>query len=301
VTERRKIVVFGGAGFLGRRAVQCLLDHDFAVRVASRHPERSQAIFRSATSELEFVRADVTDDASIGTAVAGTFGVVNAVSLYVERGARTFYSVHVEAASRVARHSREANVARLVHVSGIGADIASPSRYIRSRGQGEYAVRAAFPTATITRPAVMFGPDDTFLNPLIRLLRKYPFFPLFGTGRTALQPAYVEDVGEAIARALVLSEVEAVYELGGPDIYTYENLLHTISARLDLRPVLVPMPFAVWQALALLAENLDHPPITRNQVELMKIDNIVASSLPGFAALGIQPHGIETLLATKGK
>jgi NADH dehydrogenase len=201
------VAVFGGTGFLGRRVVRHLLDRDLAVRLASRHPERAQA-----TSALEFIPADITD-ASIRTTVAGVFGVVNAVSLYVERGTQTFHSVHVEATARLARHSREADVARLVHVSGIGADIASSSPYIRSRGQGEYAVRTAFSTATIIRPAVMFGPDDTFLNRLIRLLRKVPLFPLFGTGRTALQPAYVEDVGEAIARASILSEVKDVYEL----------------------------------------------------------------------------------------
>jgi len=296
VTDRLKVVVFGGTGFLGRRIVQHLLDHRFAVRVASRHPGRHQAIFRGATSALEFVRADVSDDASIGSAVAGTFGVVNAVSLYVEQGDQTFYSVHAEAAARVAMRSRESNVTRLAHISGIGADIASPSPYIRSRGEGENAVRAAFPAATIIRPAVMFGPDDAFLIPLIKLLRQFPFFPLFGSGRRALQPAYVEDVGEAVARTFVVSRAEDIYELGGPHIYMYKDLLRTIGDHLGLRRVLVPVPFTMWRALALLAENLPRPPITRNQVELMKIDNIVSPACPGFAALGIQPQAIEVVL-----
>jgi len=286
---------------LGRRIVQHLLDHHFGVRVASRHPERGQAIFPGRTLALEFVRADVSDIGSISAAVAGTFGVVNAVSLYVEQGTQTFHSIHVEAAGRLAMHSRVSDVARLVHLSGIGADVASPSPYIRSRREGENAVRAAFPGATIIRPSVIFGPDDAFLIPLIKLLRKFPLFPLFGRGRTALQPTYVEDVGEAIARTFVVSQAETIYELGGPEVYTYEALLRTIGDRLGSRRVLFPVPFAIWQVLAFLAESWPQPPITRNQIELMRIDNIASPACPGFGTLGIEPAGIEAVLATKRK
>ena len=187
------VAVFGGTGFLGRRIVQRLLDHGLSVRIASRHPERGEGIFRATSSQLEFATADVSDNALIGAVVAGAFGVVNAVSLYVEGRRHSFHSVHVEAAARVAMHARHSHAARLIHVSGIGADSTSLSPYIRSRGEGENAVRAAFPAATIVRPAVMFGPDDVFLNPLITLLRKVPVLPLFGLGRTALQPACVDE------------------------------------------------------------------------------------------------------------
>src|SRR5437764_2112068 len=260
VTGQRTIAVFGGTGFLGRRIVQRLLDHGFSVRIASRHPERGEGIFRATSSQLEFVRADVSDNAMIGAVVAGAFGLANALSRYVESRRQTFPSVHVEAAARVAMHARHSRATRLVHVSGIGADGTSLSPYIRSRGEGENAVRAAFPAATIIRPAVMFGPDDAFLIPLIKLLREFPLFPLFGSGRTALQPAYVEDVGEAVARAFAVSRAEDIYELGGPHIYMYRDLLRTIGDHLGLRRVLVPVPFTMWQALALLAENLPRPP-----------------------------------------
>lgn len=292
--------MFGGTGFLGRRVVRQMLDRDFAVRVASRRPERGDAIVRAKSlvksSALEFVRADISDDASIEAVVAGAFGVVNAVSLYVEQDGRTFHSVHVEAAARVAMHSREANVAGLVHVSGIGADAASASSYIRSRGEGENAVRAAFPLAKIIRPAVMFGPDDAFLVPLLKLLRKFPVFPLFGSGRTQLQPACVEDVGAAIARTLEASQAAAIHELGGPHVYSYRELLRTVCDCLGLQRLFVPVPFAMWQALALLAENLPGPPITRNQIELMRTDNVASPDCAGFGALGIEPHGIEAVL-----
>jgi NADH dehydrogenase len=206
--------------------------------------------------------------------------------------------VHVEAAERVARHARDLWVERLMHVSGIGADAASSSRYIRSRGEGENAVRNAFPAATIIRPAVMFGPDDAFLMPLTGLLRKFPVFPLFGDGSTRLQPVYVDDVGEAVARTCEAAQVETIYEFAGPRAYTYKDLLRTVSRRLGLRCSLVPVPFVMWQALAFLAELLPRPPITRNQIDLMRVDNIASDACPGFSALGIEPRGIEAVLAS---
>jgi NADH dehydrogenase len=295
----RQAVVFGGTGFLGRRVVRHLLDRGHAVRVASRHPERGRTIFPDDPPRLELVRAEIGEDASSRRALVDAFAVVNTVSLYLERGSRTFRSVHVEAAARLAAHARAAGATRLVHVSGIGADPASPSPYIRSRGEGEIAVRAAFPGATIVRPAVMFGPDDAFLTTLAALLRRTPAFALFGRGGTMLQPADVEDVGEAVARIADAAQAEPLYELAGPRSYSYRGLLETLCDRLGLRRPLVPVPFVIWQALAELAELLPRPPITRNQVELMRIDTVSSAAQPGFGALGIEPRGIETVLAAR--
>jgi uncharacterized protein YbjT (DUF2867 family) len=285
------IYVFGGTGFLGRRIVRRLRDHGHTVRIASRHPERARSPI--ADKWLEPVRADIEDEGSLVAALADAQGVVNAVSLYVERANATFRSVHVEGAARVAREARRAGVERLIHVSGIGADPGSDSPYIRSRGEGELAVKSAFPDATIVRPAVMFGPDDAFLNTTLTLLRRLPAFPMFGNGRTKLQPADVEDVAEAIARAF--GQHRALYELGGPRIYAYEELLRTIAQKAGLKPLLVPVPFSLWRALAWTAELLPNPPVTRNQVELMRIDTI-AGSEPGFEALGISPRPLEDVL-----
>jgi uncharacterized protein YbjT (DUF2867 family) len=293
----KKVVVFGGTGFLGRRVVRHLLDHAYVVRVASRHPERAKNIFSTDPPLLELIWADIAEVASIREAVRDAFAAVNAVSLYVERGNQTFHSVHVEAAESLARCAREAGVERLVHVSGIGADPASPSPYICSRGEGEHAVHAAFPEATIVRSAVMFGPDDVFLTPLIGLLRNLPVLPVFGRGETRLQPAHVEDVAEAIARIIDGQQAQALYELAGPRIYTYKELLEAISNHLGLRRAFVPVPFGAWQALAYFAEFLPRPPFTRNQIELMKVDNVASTEYPGFGALGIQASGIEAVLA----
>jgi uncharacterized protein YbjT (DUF2867 family) len=293
----RSVTVFGGTGFLGRRIVRHLLDRGFAVRVATCRPERARRMFADETRSFDAIRADVDDDGAVAAAVAGAFAVANAVSLYVERGGRTFHSVHVEGAARVARHAREQSVEPLVHVSGIGADAGSASRYIRSRGQGEDAVRAAFPAATIVRSAVMFGPDDAFLTPIVDLLRRFPVFPMFGRGRTRLQPAHVEDVAQGIASALAAAEREPIYELAGPRTYTFENLLRTICAHLGVERMLVPVPFAMWRALAHPAEMLPSPPLTLNQVQLMEVDNVASPGRPGFNALGVEPGTLETALA----
>ena len=290
------VTVLGGTGFLGRRIVAHLLDLGFTVRIAARHPDRARRMFADEARPLEPIRADVSDDGSVAAAVAGAFAVVNAVSLYVERGGATFHSVHVEAAARVARQAQAHGVERLVHVSGIGADAGSASRYIRSRGEGEAAVRAAFCAATIVRPAVMFGPHDAFLTPLVELLRRFSVFPMFGRGRTRVQPAHVDDVARAIASALAGAQQEPIYELAGPRIYTFDNLLRTICAHLGVERMLVPVPFGLWRPLAFAAEMLPHPPLTLNQVELMEVDNVASPDRPGFAALAIEPRSLESAL-----
>lgn len=293
---RGQMTVFGGTGFLGRCVVQRLLERDFSVRVASRHPERTAALFPGVQPGIESIRADINDDRSVLAAVAGVEGVVNAVSLYLESGHRTFHSVHVTGAARVARLALEAGVKRLIHVSGIGSDAGSISPYIRSRGEGEKIVREAFPAATLVRPSVMFGRGDAFVAPLTNMLRYLPLFPLFGHGQTQLQPAHVEDVAEAIARTIEIAEPRMSYELGGPRIYTYRALLEMLARHLGREPILVPIPFGLWHALASIAERLPQPPITRNQVDLMQIDSVVSPDAPGFGDLRISPASLEDLL-----
>ncbi|MCZ7593581.1 MAG: complex I NDUFA9 subunit family protein [Hyphomicrobium sp.] len=288
------VAVFGGTGFLGRRVVRHLLDKGFSVRVVSRHPQSSGASARQGSTPIF---ADIHDERSVASAIAGAQGVVNAVSLYVEHGVETFHAVHVEGAGRLARLAKDCGVRWLVQVSGIGSDAGSFSLYIRKRGEGELAVRAQLPGAIIVRPSVMFGPDDVFLNTIVRLLRWFPVYPMFGRGETRLQPAYVEDVGEAIARRLQASEApDITYELGGPHIYTYEQLLRTIAGRINRSPMLVPVPFAAWHALARMTELLPKPALTRNQVELMELDTIAAAGMAGFGALGIAPLSIDHVL-----
>src|SRR6266852_1279879 len=215
------------------------------------------------------------------------------------RRARTgdFHSVHVDSAQRVAAQAQRAGVDRLIHISGIVADAASQSRYIRKRGEGELAVRAAFVGALFIRPAVMFGPDDAFLTTILKLLRQLPVYPMFGRGRTRLQPAYVEDVAEAVARIMQRAEtLSTIFEFGGPRVYSYEQFLRSVAHQAGLAPLLIPMPFGVWHALAWASEILPGPPLTRNQVELMQTDTVSSPEMPGFIELGISPHSVEAIL-----
>ena len=297
-TNERTVAVFGGTGFLGRRVVRRLRTRGLSVRIASRHPDRANGLFALDDPQLQSVEADIHDEQSVARALAGAYGAVNAVSLYVEHRTETFHSLHVECAQRLATKARQAGVERLIHVSGIGADVASSSLYVRKRGEGELAVRAAFADALLIRPAVMFGPDDSFLTTIITLLERLPIYPMFGRGLTRLQPAYVEDVAEAITRALQRTEKHPVtFECGGPRVYSYEELLKTVAHEAGLKPRLIPIPFAAWHVLAWFAEMLPNPPITRNQVELMQIDNVASPEMPGFGELGISPLSIEEILS----
>jgi uncharacterized protein YbjT (DUF2867 family) len=296
-TNGRTVTVFGGTGFLGRRIVRHLRCREFPVRIASRHPDREHRQFGPDHPHLQSVEANIHDERSVADALAGAYGVVNAVSLYVEHGQQTFHSVHVESAQRVAAQAHRAGVERLVHVSGIGADAASPSRYIRKRGEGELAVRAAFVDALFVRPAVMFGPNDAFLTTILKLLRQLPIYPMFGRGLTRLQPAYVEDVAEAIGRIMQRAEAPSmIFEFGGPRVYSYEEFLRAVAHQAGLAPLLIPIPFAVWHALTWAFEILPGPLLTRNQVELMQIDTVSSPDMPGFGELGITPHSVEAIL-----
>jgi uncharacterized protein YbjT (DUF2867 family) len=296
-TNGRTVTVFGGTGFLGRRIVRILRSRGFPVRIASRHPDQGHRLFGPDDPQLQSVGADIHDERSVAATLAGAYGAVNAVSLYVEHGQETFHSVHVESAQRVAAQALRAGVDRLIYISGIGADAASPSRYIRKRGEGELAVRAAFADALFIRPAVMFGPDDAFLTTILKLLRQLPVYPMFGRGLTRLQPVYVEDVAEAIGRVMQRAETPStIFELGGPRVYSYEEFLGAVAHQAGLAPRLIPIPFALWNAFAWASEMFPSPLLTRNQVELMQIDTVSSPEMSGFVELGISLHSVEAIL-----
>jgi NADH dehydrogenase len=295
--SKRPVTILGGTGFLGRRVARHLRNHGFAVRIASRHPDRVRALFDDDGPWLQPVGADIRDNGSVMAAVNGAGAVVNAVSLYVEHGRDTFRAVHVDCARRAASVALHAGVERFVHVSGIGADETSGSPYIHSRGRGEIAVQAAFPGAVLIRPAVMFAPGDAFLTVILKLLRRSPVYPMFGSGKTRLQPVHAEDVAEAIARTVARTEAwPTIFELGGPQAYTFGELLRSIAREAGLKPALLPVPFTIWHGLAHVGELLANPPIVRNQVELMQIDSVTSSALPGLTDLGIVPQSVEAVV-----
>ena len=293
-----QVTVFGGSGFLGRQTVKRLAEDGAAVRVAVRHPERASFLTEFGTPGLiTTVCADVWDEATVGPAVAGSDAVVNTVGHYVEQKGATFEAIHGQGAMHVARASATTGVRRLVHISGIGADPGSESPYVRARAIGERLVMEAFPEATILRPSVMFGPEDAFFNQLAALARVMPILPLFGTGKVKLQPVYVSDVAEAVARALATEAATGkIYELGGPRAYTYKALLQLLLQQLGRRRLLMPVPYFVWELLAAVMAPLPHRPISRDQVVLMKRDNVVGPKALSFAELGLAPSAVEEIL-----
>jgi uncharacterized protein YbjT (DUF2867 family) len=291
------ITVFGGTGFLGRRIVRDLRSRGLVVRVAARHVQRMEGMLDAGDESLQLISMNVHDESAVRAAVDGAHGVVNAVSLYLEQGNASFHSVHVAAASRIARLASDVGVRRLVHVSGVGADPSSPSLYIRERGEGEHAVRASFPDVCLVRPTVMFGHDDRFLTPLRSLVSSFPVFPLFGRGITRLQPVHVSDVAEGIARLISENSPHpATFELGGPGIYSYRQIIRALARSAGADPVLLPVPLEFSNALALLGERLPGIPISRNQVDLMRLDNVTSANMPGFSELEIEPRSLEETL-----
>lgn len=289
------VAVFGGTGFLGTAAVSRLLDAGMTVRVAARHPDRLRA--DGPASRIRLAQTDVRDRASVAAALEGADAAVNAVGLYIERGAETFEAVHVRGAAAVATLAARAGVRKLIHVSGIGADAASESRYVRARAAGERLVRERFEGATILRPSVLFGPGDGFLNTIDAATRAAPVFPLFGRGRTRLQPVYVGDVADAIFRCLDRDAATGrICELGGPTVLTYRQVVELVLKFRRRRRLLLPVPFSLWRAQALVLSWLPRPPLTEDQVILMRDDNRVGEGAMTLADLGASVHHLDALL-----
>ncbi len=249
--------------------------------------------------QIEVVHADVWDESTVARALERSDWVINTVGHYVEKAGASFDAVHGQGALHVARQARRTGVERLIHISGLGADPTSDSPYVRARGTGEALVKKAFDEVTIFRPSVIFGPDDSFFNTLAGMARKSPILPLFGMGRTRLQPVFVGNVAEACVRALAdPSTVGKVYELAGPRAYTYRELVGMVRAHLGSTCLLVPVPFLAWDALAALLAVLPNPPLTRDQVKLMKPDNVVGEGTLTLHDLGIDPDSVEAILPT---
>jgi uncharacterized protein YbjT (DUF2867 family) len=292
------IAVFGGSGFLGRAIVDRLTAAGATVRVAVRHPGSLKPPDGAALAgRIVSTYADVRDETSVGRALEGCDTAVNAVGLYAERGDETFRAVHELGAMHVARQSARAGVKALVHISGIGADLNSRSRYVRSRARGEFLVREAFQDATIMRPSVIFGPNDKFLNTLISAMRWSPVLALFGAGKTRLQPVYLGDVAEAALRALTTPSSRAkAFELGGPQIFSYRTLVELVLKETGRSCLLIPLPFFAWDVLARLLLLLPKPPLTTDVVTLMRQDNVVGDDVLKFADLGFEPRALEAVL-----
>ena len=295
------VTVFGGSGFLGRHAVRALANRGYRIRVAVRRPELCgflQPMGR--VGQVNTVQANLRYPQSIAVAMRDADIAVNLVGILFQRGAQRFDAVQAAGAEAVALAAKSAGT-RLVHVSAIGADANSPSHYARSKAEGERRVLAAQPAAAIIRPSIVFGPEDDFFNRFAALARIAPALPLVGGGHTRFQPVFVGDVAEAIAKA-VDGETKSgtVYELGGPEVRTFRELMEFVLATIGRRRLLVPVPFGVMKFQAAFAQFLPKPPITPDQVELLKNDNVVSPEARSegrtLEALGIIPETISAIV-----
>jgi NADH dehydrogenase len=295
------VTVFGGSGFLGRHVVRALAKRRYRIRVACRRPELANFLQPLGTvGQIHAVQANIRFPASIEAAVRGSHAVINLAAILFERGNQSFDLVHAYGAERVAL-AAAAFGARMVHVSALGADADSASEYARTKAQGEASVLAAIPEAVIVRPSVLFGPEDDFFNRFASMARFLPALPLVGGGETKFQPVFVGDVAEAIALAVEgKARAGTIYEVGGPEVRSFKELMEFTLATIERKRLLIPLPFALAKLQASVLQFLPNPPLTPDQVELLKTDNVVseAAKLDGrtLEGLGISPVSIETIV-----
>ncbi len=296
----RRTAVLGGSGFIGRYVVQRLAARGDVVAVGCRHAEGARFLMTAGmVGQIAALNVAIDDEELLPPFLAGCNAVVNCVGILAQSGRQTFERVHHQGAARLARIARDARVQRLVHISAIGADPRSSSAYARTKGQGEAAVRDSFPTATILRPSVVFGPEDQFFNRFGAIAMISPALPLIGGGRTRFQPVYVGDVADAVLKCLEdPATAGRTYELGGPRTSTLRELVELLLDQIRRKRLLVDLPFGLAEFQARLMSVLPNPPLTPDQVELLKSDNVVSSGALGLAELGIAPTAVEAILPT---
>ena len=314
----RRVTLFGGTGFIGRHLVRRLAQAGARLCVVARDPEAGMFLKPLGNpGQIVVTYGSLLDAESVVAVVDGADVVVNLVGILYESGRQTFAAVHVDGARRVAEAARAAGVERLVHVSAIGASPHSPALYGRSKAAGEAAVREAFPGATVVRPSIVFGPEDDFFNRFAGLARLSPVLPLiggdivderlfaglvfrgrrFGAGTTRFQPVYVGDVADAIVAIMDRpGTVANDYELGGPRVYSFRELLEIVLRESGHRRLLVPLPFWLARLEAWFLERLPKPLLTRDQVNLLTRDNVATPGSLGLVDLGIAPTAVEAIV-----
>jgi len=294
----KRVVVFGGSGFVGRHVIKRLAAKNAMIRVPARDPDRAghlrplgdvgQIVPMRMAGTGEGAVADLVDEADL---------VINLVGILHERRPGDFQRIHAELAGTIARIAKARGIERLVQMSALGADPESESLYAQSRAGAEKAVREAYPEATILRPSIIFGPEDSFFNRFGRMAMLSPALPLIDGGHTRFQPVYVGDVADAIMKGLEDPDTEGrLFELGGPRIYTFRELLDYLLEVLGRRRWLMPLPSRIAEIQARFLEFLPDPPLTRDQIKLLKTDNVVSGREATLADLGLRPTPLEVIV-----
>ena len=306
--SEKLVTIFGGSGFIGRHLVRRMAAQGWRIRVAVRDTEK--ATFLKVTGrvgQVTLVPASISDEASVNKAIEGADAVINLVGVLYERGKRSFTNVHERGAKTVAKAAAEAGAEHFIHLSALGADDSSPSKYARSKAAGEAAVKAAFPKATILRPSVVFGPEDGFFNLFGKLMQIFPVVPFFtdivphaeGGGGPEFQPVYVCDVVAAISQALEDPRHEGqTYELAGPRVYCMRDVLQLVNQETGRNRWIIGVPFFIAKVQALFLQFLPKPLITPDQVKQLQIGSVPDGTLPGLEAFNIVPTAAECILPT---
>jgi NADH dehydrogenase len=300
------VTVFGGSGFVGGQVVRALAKRGVRIRVAVRNPGQGYRLrMLGDVGQIEVVQANIRMPTSVTRALDGAEGCINLVAVMHERGRQKFQSLHAMGARTVAEAAKTAGVTRLVHISAIGADAGSPSKYARTKAMGESAVREVMPSATILRPSIVFGPEDDFFNRFARMACSSPVLPLIGGGLTKFQPVFVGDVANAVAACLLDADTAGkTYELGGPGVFTFRALMEKLCEEIGRRPILLPVPFGVASLIGVAGDlvNLQPfpiaPPLTTDQAVLLRADNVAAPGALTLADLKIAATALEPILPT---
>ena len=298
--RNRRTAVLGGSGFIGRYVVKRLAARGEVIAVGCRNAEAAKFLKPMGdVGQIVPLNVAIGDETLLPAFLAGNDALVNCVGILRESGPQTFELVHHTGPARLARFAREAGIERFVHISAIGADSRSSSAYARTKAAGEQAVRDAFPTVTILRPSVVFGPEDQFFNRFAAMAMMSPALPLIGGGETRFQPVYVGDVADAVVKCLEdPTTAGRLYELGGPKIYTFREVIELLLHEIRRKRWFIDLPFGLAAFQARLMSILPNPPLTPDQVELLKRDNIVSSAAMTLASLGIAPTAAEMILPT---
>lgn len=295
------VTVFGGSGFVGTQAVRALARNGWRIRVAVRNPASSVELkVMGDVGQIQPVRCDITNPDDVAKALRGADAAVNLVGILFETPGRGFDKTHVEGSRNIAEACVAQGVGRLVQMSAIGADPKSEGAYGRSKGEAEAAVRKIKPDAVILRPSIVFGTGDGFLNRFASMATMSPALPLIGFGSTKFQPVWVGDVAEAVARSVARADAAGrTFELGGPEVWSFKEILEYILRETGRSRLLAPLPFFAAEAIGSLAELtaiVGIPPVlTRDQVLMLKSDNVAAPGAEGLSAFGIEATGLEAI------
>jgi uncharacterized protein YbjT (DUF2867 family) len=294
------VTIFGGSGFIGRHLVRRIAATGATVRIATRRPQGAKFLRPMGdVGQIVPMGVDIFDDAEVANAVAGADTVINLIGILAQSGKQRFDTVQSKAPGRIASKSAAGGVKHLVHLSAIGADASSKSAYARTKAEGEAAVLAAFPKAVILRPSIVFGPEDKFFNRFAAMTQFSPFLPLIGGGNTKFQPVYVGDVADAIMAALHRTNAAGkVFELGGPRIYTFRHLMELMLDVIGRDRTLLSLPWGIASLQASVLELLPGALLTRDQVTMLRHDNVVHEGASTLADLGIAATAAEVILPT---